>query len=457
MSTFSLAGKRVLVIGLGISGRSAAHFLHAQGAHVHGIDRQVAALVSHPDIQILQSQGMTLQPETSCQDVNSFDLMVLSPGVSPFHPLVLAAEKVRLPVIGEIELGCRFSKHPIIGVTGTNGKTTVTCLIAHVLKSQRQSVSALGNIGIPFTKELLTLSPEQTIVLELSSYQLETLNQQALDAAVLLNITSDHLDRYSSMRAYAEAKCRLAQCLKPTGQFYLDEKVWEEYKDLFKGKKAFLYGYQPTSSIYTNLETVFRHGKRAFDLPPPLAGAPSHDLENLLAAYAICADREIEGKAFLEAWKTFKKPPHRIEFVCEDRGVHYYDDSKGTNIDAVMRAVQSLKGPVLLIVGGVDKGTAYTPWIESFKHKVKGIYAIGQAATKIHAQLSSHFSVTLCPSLEVAVKQASQHAESGDHVLLSPGCASFDMFDNYAHRGKEFQKIVRTLVSDEVKQRKEDL
>ncbi len=441
----SFAEKKVLVVGLGLSGRSAVRFLQAHGAQVQGVDRDPQLLDQHVEIQELKQKGLTIQLDQECQNLSAFDFMVLSPGIPDKHPLVQAAQQAGLPILGEVELGCRLVMNPLLGITGTNGKTTVTLLVTHVLQTCGQRARALGNVGVPFTQELLSIDPQDMIVLELSSYQLETLQQRKLDAGLLLNITPDHLDRYGTMEAYAQAKCRLESCLKPTAPLYIEEQTWDAYDYLFQESTPRLYGYRANSFIYTDLQQVFRQGKLVFELPCSLQNKKSHDLENLLAAYALCADRGISGADFLQAWQTFKKPAHRIEFVLEHRGVRYYDDSKGTNLDAVMRAVQSLDGSIILIAGGVDKGAAYTPWIEHFKNKVKSICAIGQAAAKIQAQLSAHIPVLLSETLEHAVQQASQLARAGDYVLLSPGCASFDMFKDYAHRGHEFQRLVREL------------
>lgn len=435
-------GKRILVIGMGLSGRSAAQFLMTHGAQVTGVDRDEKLLKTHPEIHTLIAKGLTVQLDNELSSCNHFDLVVLSPGVPPSNPLVQNAHQLKLPIIGEIELGCRSVKNPIIGITGTNGKTTVTLLVTHVLNHCGYPARALGNVGTPFTQELLTLSPDIEIVLELSSYQIETLYQPVLDVGLILNITPDHLDRYGTMEAYAAAKCQLEQCIKPDGYLYVEESTWETYQHLLDSDRIRLYGYSPNSYLFTDLHSVFREGKREFDLPPELKNKKSHDLENLLAAFAVCSEKGIAGEAFLSALKTFKKPSHRIEFVSEIKGVRYYDDSKGTNLDAVIRAVQSLEGSIILIAGGVDKGSPYTPWIEVFRNKVKSICAIGQAAVKMREQLDPHIPVMIFGSLQEAVHQAAHLAVTGDVVLLSPGCSSFDMFKDYAHRGEEFKRIV---------------
>lgn len=445
MQRLILVRKKVLVVGMGMSGRSAVQFLLAHNAIVHGVDRDPILLATHPEIQMLQQAGLTVQLENDCREIGKFDLLVLSPGVPQNNPLVQAALQAHVPLIGEIELGCQFAHNPMVGITGTNGKTTVTLLVTHVLKQCGYPTYALGNVEVPLTRKLLEITPQDNIVLELSSYQIETFHHRCLEGAILLNITPDHLDRYKTMEAYAQVKFEIERCLKPDSPFYIEEKTWQHYGHFLKGKTARLYGYCETSFIYTDLRALYREGKKIFDLPSALKNKKSHDLENLMAAYALCADKGVEGMDFLQAWNSFRKPSHRIEFISEHQGVKYYDDSKGTNIDAVLRAVQSLEGPIILIAGGVDKGFAYTSWLNEFKGKVKLICAIGQAAAKIREQLATHISVTIFKSLDETMQQITQLAQRGDNVLLSPGCSSFDMFKDYAHRGEEFQRIVRGL------------
>lgn len=444
--------QRILVIGLGLSGRSAARFLIRHEARVIGVDRDPNHLENHPDVQSLKQAGMEVRLDQDQIAFENIALVILSPGVPPAHPLVKEALRNGIEVIGEIELGCRHLKNPILGITGTNGKTTTTLLTAHVLNHCGISAKALGNIGSPFTQEIMDLNPADVIVLELSSYQLETMQQRVLDAALLLNITPDHLDRYNGMEEYAAAKCRMQLCLKEGSPLIIESGTLQLYRHLLQEDSTqvsiLTYGYTSDLPIYTDLKSVFHGGCKVFDLPETLAGRPNHDLENAMGAFALCASRGVTGSQFMQALQTFRKPPHRIEFVLERNGVRYYDDSKGTNIDAVIRAVDSLDGRIILIAGGVDKGAAYTPWIREFQGKVKGILAIGQAADKICQELGSRFPVEIIMDLEQAVSRAAVLAEKGDIVLLSPGCSSFDMFKDYVHRGEVFQQAVRKLMGD---------
>jgi UDP-N-acetylmuramoylalanine--D-glutamate ligase len=440
--------KKLLILGLGISGRSAAHFLLAQGADVSATDFKLELLYTNQEIQQLIEKGLKIYEEKQLPALSFFDYLIISPGIPSTHSLIQEARRASIPYMGEIALGCLFVQQPILGITGTNGKTTVTLLTTHVLNHSHQLARALGNIGVPLTQALLDLKDQEKIVLELSSYQLETLHQPLLDAAIILNITPDHLDRYLTLENYAQAKCQIEMCLKPNAYLYLEEQTVEKYHSLFKTEAIRLYGYHHSSFISTDLFTVFREGQPVFSLPLALQGYPSHEIENLLAAFALCSDQGVSGEQFIAAYSSFQKPAHRIEFVVEYRGIKFIDDSKGTNIDAVTRAVQSLQGSIHLIAGGVDKGSSYHPWIKGFRDKVKSICAIGQAAAKIKAQLSPSIPVNMCQTLEEAVQQASHQAQPGDYVLLSPGCSSFDMFKDYVHRGEEFQRIVHAWTKE---------
>lgn len=437
--------QNVIVLGMGLSGRAASAFLIAQGHSVYGIDKDQKKLEDHRDIILLKSQGLQLAEDVDLSKLSSFDLIIVSPGINPDHPILKAAEKIKIPTVGEMELGCRFFRNTALGITGTNGKTTVTQLTTHVLNHCHKKAKSLGNVGEPLTKELMENQGvnNDIFVLELSSYQLETLYTPCLRAGVILNITPDHLDRYSSLEEYAQAKCHITRALLPQAPLFVAEQTWHVFGHLIKNAPVYLYGYHPSSHLYTDLKDVYLHGEKVFSLPPSLQNAKNHDTENILASFALCHNCGIDGKQFISAWETFKKPPHRIELFATHSGISFFDDSKGTNIDATIRAVESMNGPVHLIAGGVDKCFPYTSWVVSFKGKVKHVFAIGQAADKIKKDLSPHIEVSLCSSLSDATSRAIENAQNGDNILLSPGCSSFDMFRDYAHRGEEFQRIVR--------------
>lgn len=400
--------KKILVLGMGKSGKAAAAWLIKQNLPVLCFDdKKIDNCLSDAD----------------AVDWRCIDYVVVSPGVPQEHILYSGAKERGISVIGEAELALRTLSQKKVAITGTNGKTTVTLLVEHILKTAGIKARSLGNIGEPLSEYALEADPEEVLVVELSSFQIETLSSRVFDAAVLLNVTPDHLDRYPDMQAYARAKCALQRAVKDSRFFFVHTSVAEEYRELLA---------EPFSTY-------------GGELLPFFDGWAQHDKDNALAAWALCSGLGVEHAQFLIALKSFKKPHHRIEFVSEIDGVCYYDDSKGTNIDAVMHAVNTMSGPVILIAGGVDKGASYRPWAAKLRGKIKRILVLGQAAEKIEKQLCDAFALERVDSLKSAVLRARQMADRGDTVLLSPGCSSYDMFDNYAHRGQEFKRYVSEL------------
>ncbi len=440
----------VLVVGLKLSGTAAVEFLLYHGATVWGFDDDANLLASDPNVQCLKGSGLRLFSKGETIPWEQISLMVISPGVPPHHASCIAASRHKIPIIGEIELAARVVSQPFLGITGTNGKTTVTLLVTHILNASGKPARAVGNVGNPLAAALLTKS-DDILVVELSSYQLETLRAPVMDAAVLLNITPDHLDRYPSMEAYADTKWAIGRSIKESGTLYVEEHTAKAYASHVKEYEGQLqlqtFGFSPGCTIRSDKSHLLLNERIEYILPLGYRGLMSHDVENLLAAYALCHEMGVTPEQFVTAAETFKKPAHRVEFVRTSGGVAYYDDSKGTNVDAVIKAVHSLTGPVILIAGGVDKGFPYTGWIDPFEGKVRHICAIGEASIKIKRDLSKSFSVEIFDSLESAIKHAQHMAKKGDNVLLSPGCASFDMFKDYAHRGNEFKRLVHELDS----------
>lgn len=440
--------KGIIILGMGLSGCSAARFIFTQQPRwVLGVDQKADQLRASSNLKDVLEKGLQLISEQH-QDVSwdTCDLVVVSPGIPRTHPFLKEAQRRNIPVLGEIELAARFITRPCLGITGTNGKTTVTLLVEHVLNASDVPSRALGNVEVPLAEGLLDLkNPHERVVLELSSYQLETLESAILDAAVILNITPDHLDRYGSMEKYAAAKMKIASCLKKGAPLFIEEKAYQDFGFLLKGIPVQTYGYSAEATLRIHSDALASKAFPSISLPENLMGKKSHDGENFAAAWMLCSTWGISPQNFLAAYTTFKKPSHRLEFVAEQEGITFYDDSKGTNTDAVIRAVQSLKGPIVLIAGGVDKGAPYTPWIEAFGGKVKGICAIGEAAAKMKQELSSALPVKIFSSLQQATEYAAEWASEGEQVLLSPGCSSYDMFRDYKQRGEEFQRIVLQL------------
>jgi UDP-N-acetylmuramoylalanine--D-glutamate ligase len=444
--------RKVFIIGLGISGQTAAQFLLEQGAKVSASDKNRALFTSEPVGRLIQ-QGMILFSENEDFEINTYDFFVVSPGVPTSNPIYKKALELKKEVIGEVELACRSIKQFFLAITGSNGKTTTTLLVEHVLRKSNLNAKALGNIGVPLTQALLRSVPGDSlvsdstdiIIAELSSWQLETLESKIIDAAAILNITPNHLDRHHTMEAYAKAKIKIKNCLKNGKKLVMGVESYREFRPLVQNYPTITFGYTSDCDIFCDTKQVFIKDNVEFILPIAYRGIKSHDVENMMAAFALCKEVGISSDKFIEAFGSFKKPPHRIEFVRLLKGVSYYNDSKATNLDAVMKGVQSLKGTTILIAGGVHKGASYHPWICSFNDKVKVICAIGEASQQIKDEVGKNILVEIFSDLKEAVLYASKYATPGENVLLSPGCASYDMFKDYQHRGEEFKHLINSL------------
>lgn len=438
-----LKGKSVLVLGLGISGCSAVRYLLAQGCIVFAFDDRWESIKHQNHINELQSLGLKICPNLQLPDV---ELLVVSPGVPRTHPLYISAQNQDLRIIGEAELalGTMSKDYKCVGITGTNGKTTVTFLIEHILNTCGVHAKALGNSGIPLTSSLAEKFPLGTfIVAELSSFQLETLQSPVLDAAVLLNITHDHLDRYDSFMEYAQAKIHLFDCVKPGGKCYIEERCYCTFLNQLSNYMLGTFGLESGNYLRIDgCQLVTPTSK--LTLPAIPITQSGHDLENVMAAFAITANF-VPAQEIINALSTYKKPPHRLELVREIQGITFIDDSKATNVDAVVRAVESISSPIILIAGGVDKGGSYQSWLDVFHGKVRAICTIGQAADKIQQELGHKMPIYPFKELREAVAFAASMANRNEIVLLSPGCSSYDMFSSYVQRGKAFQEIVHAL------------
>lgn len=418
---------KVLVLGAGISGRAAAAFLLSRGHSVIAVDQKANELREKSELQHLFDEGLEIVSDYSFT-ADEISQVILSPGVPPTHPLVRSAKEKKIEVIGEVELAFRYMSNRCIGITGSNGKTTTVLLTAHVLNKAGIKARALGNVGIGLSSYLLDPDPQEILVVELSSFQLETLQAKRLDIAAILNITPNHLDRHSSMQEYAAAKISIQNCLKEAGKMIISKKVADQYGAFFR--KYEIYDEEENIALTSNFEYI-------------KMGAP--EWMNCKAAFSIVKEFGIAKEKFDEALKEFRKPPHRIEWVAEIDKVVYYNDSKSSNIDSVMHAVRLLEGPIILIVGGTDKGSSYFPWIDCFQGKVKRIIAYGLAASKIEAEIGSVFPFNKVGPFEEAVRYAKEAAVENDTVLLSPGCSSYDQFRSFEHRGDEFKKIVKEM------------
>lgn len=422
--------KKVAVIGLGKSGSSAASYLQSLGFTVFVTD----------DKQTVGPEGSIFLPaERLAAQLVGIDFVVISPGVPLTHVVAVQAKALGLEVFCDVELAFRrLSQKPtaVVGITGSNGKTTTTSLTCHILNSSGINAKAVGNIGNPILSEVA--EPKDALVAELSSFQLETMSTKVLDAACILNITPNHLDRHGTMEEYVKAKRRIGECVKPDGAFWV-QKAASWSPDLLH------FGFDEACELYTDGKSVYRFGVKESELPETLQNSRSHNVENYLAAYALARALGAPCDMPSIAYSSFVKPKHRLEYVCSHNGISFYDDSKATSVDAVLRAVESLPCPIVLIAGGVHKGYPYTAWQKAFAGKVRACVLIGQAADIIEQDLERAVPIFRANSLEEAVSKAIGEAKSQDAVLLSPGCASYDMFTSFEDRGSKFQQIVRAL------------
>lgn len=417
--------KKTLILGFGVSGRSAAALLRAQGRAVYAVDRKASELQRLvPDIPVFS--------EDAHIPWNEIEEIILSPGISPKHPVLMEARIRCIEVVGEIELALRYLRNPCIGITGTNGKTTTALLVTHLLNRTGHLARALGNIGTSLTSYALAPDSREILVIELSSYQLETMQTRCLDAALFLNLTPDHLDRYDSVEEYARAKSRIEGCLKPTGRLWISQSVAREW--------GFLFSTRPSLFDENVIEAI---SLKEYTNDLLKLGLPEQ--QNVAAARVLVQLFGVTDEEFKRELAPFRKPAHRIEYVGEKNGIAFYNDSKATNIDAVLHAMNQIKGSVILLAGGVDKGASYQPW-KAFQSQIRSVVAFGQAAAKIEEDLRATMAVQRAQGLEEAVLLAIKQARPPVSIVLSPGCSSFDEFRNYEHRGNEFKRIVKEKI-----------
>jgi UDP-N-acetylmuramoylalanine--D-glutamate ligase len=443
-----LAGKRVMVVGLGVSGLAAARFLAARGAKLVMTDRRVDL-----DRSQLPDGTVKLGAEDAAW-VSDVDLIVTSPGVPRESVLLRAATARRVPVIGEIELASRFIKAPIAAVTGTNGKSTVVVLLGEILKAAGRRTFVGGNLGTPLTDAVD--GAWDAVVAEVSSFQLEWIEKFRPHVGVHLNLSDDHFDRYAGLKDYGRAKARLFEN-QQAGDFAIlnrdDQNVWK----LAAGMCSQVIGFGHTrgdggSSIWFDDKAnaiVFN-----FDFDAARRGRISlqgfrlrghHNIANAMAAAAAALALGVDDGTIERALASFRGLAHRIEVVHEARGVTFIDDSKGTNVGAVVEAIDAISPPIILIAGGLDKGGDYAPLKRPLREKVKLAILNGAARDKMAEALKGTTQIELVPTLSEAVEHAARAARPGDTVLLSPACSSFDQFKDYAERGNVYKELVRAL------------
>jgi len=446
-----LNGKRVLVVGLGRSGVASALFLKSQGARVTVSDAKSEDQLRE-EIPALLDHGIAV--ETGGHGERTFqnqDLIVVSPGIPVDAEPIAQARALGQPVIGEIELAAEFLPVPIVAITGSNGKTTTTTLVGEILAAGGLKTLVGGNIGTPAISLVPQATPETVVVLEVSSFQLETIRSFRPKIGIVLNVTPDHLDRHRTFAAYVDAKARLFENQQPEDFSVLNADD-PTCVDLAARTRAQVFWFSRKREVeqgaFVHDGAVFfrRAGAQqevmlASEIP--LKGL--HNLENVLAAVCGGALMGCAADKIGKAIRNFKAVEHRLEYVATVRGVEYYNDSKATNVDATLKALAAFPGGLWVILGGKDKNSDYRPLAAAMKEKVRGALLIGAAADKIEDHLHGEVSTVKCGTLEAAVHHAHASARSGDTVLLAPACASFDQFENFEHRGREFKRLVNEL------------
>lgn len=454
---FDLRGKRVLVVGLARTGVAASLFCAGRGAHVTATDQKREEELG-ATAAFLRASGVSLILGGHEVDLGEQELVIVSPGVPVHAPLLDQARKLEIPVWSEIELAWRFLRGKLVAITGSNGKTTTTSLVAHILETAGISTLIGGNIGVPLLS-LVDSSTDSTVtVAEISSFQLENVDEFCPEIGVLLNLTPDHLDRHGSFDEYADAKLRMFKNQSERDAAILNADDPEVTRRMPTGPRVYWFSRKKrvaAGAFLLGEEIVFRTGGNE---TPVLQRADiglrgEHNVENVLAA---CAAAFLVGApiaSIAAGVKSFPGVEHRLEFVAEVGGVKFYNDSKATNVDAALKAIEafpepepsSKKGRLIVILGGKDKGSPYSPLRDPLAARARDVLLIGAATEKIAADLEGAAPLERAGTLDRAVQIAGGRAKPGDIVLLAPACASFDQFENYEQRGRIFKELVAKL------------
>lgn len=445
--------KKVLVSGIAKSGISAAGLLKKLGADVTVQDAKTEDKLGDVTDE-LRSQGFNLylgaNPDAIIEDM---DILVMSPGVPTDLPFVNKAREKNIPVIGEIELAYMFCKSPVIGITGTNGKTTTTTLAGDICKAYFENTFVVGNIGNPFADITFETKDDGVVVAELSSFQLETINEFKPKVSAVLNITPDHLNRHHTLENYIAAKERVFENQDESDFCILNynDEITRKMADKTKADVIFFsLGGKITEGIYSDEKSIYinalGYNEKVVDIDE-LKILGGHNVENAMAAIGCCAAIGVPLDIIRKVLKEFTAVEHRIEYVRTINDIEFYNDSKGTNPDASIKAVEAMKRPICIIAGGYDKGSDFTEWIDTFKGRVKFVAVIGAVKDKITATLdkASFTNYKIADTFEEAIDLCYKNAVPGDCVLLSPACASWDMFKSYEQRGEIFKEYVKKL------------
>ena len=450
-----LTNKKVLVIGSGISGIGAVELLENKGACPYLYDGGEKATVEAVRAKLpAESKAEVIVGQLPDEISNQMELVVPSPGVPTDTPFIQNFRDRQIPVWGELELAYQCGKGRVIAITGTNGKTTTTSLVGEIMQNFYQSVFVVGNIGTAYTTESLKMNEESVTVAEVSSFQLETVDQFHPIVSAILNVTPDHLNRHHTMENYAAVKQAITknQTKNDTCILNYDNEYTRAFGEICPAKVVYFSSSQAlTDGLYLGGDQIMlaENGlsKALLNVKTDMTLVGMCNYENVMAAIGIAMNAGVPMDCILKTIKEFKAVEHRIEYVATKKGVMYYNDSKGTNVDAAIQGIRAMDRPTVLLGGGYDKGSEYDEWIENFQGKVKYLVLIGATRDKIAECARKHGfdRIIMADTFEEAMEICISKAESGDAVLLSPACASWGMFPNYEVRGKMFKDIVKRI------------
>lgn len=451
-----MKNKKVLVVGMGRSGIAAVQALIGMGCSVSVQDSKKEDALDADLLSFLNQNNIIRYLGKKPDDMSQFDMLVISPGVPPALDFVQDAKAAGAEIIGELELAYRLCRGRFVGITGTNGKTTTTTLVGEIYKAAGRDTCVGGNIGKAIATYAMEAAESTWMVTEISSFQLETVRDFRPEISAILNLTPDHMDRHGNMQEYGRVKAEIFRNQTK------DQYCILNYDDKACFELAEREGCSAKVVPFSRLEELefgafVKDGKIVIrneageeivicetdDLQIP----GSHNLENALASAAIAYFGGIEPQIIGKTMRTFAGVAHRIELCCEKNGVRFVNDSKGTNTDAAIKAIEAMKKDILLIAGGYDKGSTYDEFIAAFEGRVKALFLIGVTASKIKAaaEAAGFTNITMCKDMEECVAKAWDVAEPGDVVLLSPACASWDMYDNFEQRGDHFKECAQKL------------
>jgi UDP-N-acetylmuramoylalanine--D-glutamate ligase len=444
---FDVQGKTILVIGVARTGKAVARFIAERGAKVVVSDMRDEESLSAELAELSDLPIRFFLGGEDLEALSGIDAVVPSPGIPTDNAVLTQACARNIPVLSEIELAFRFLSAPLIAITGTNGKTTTTTLVGEMLKAGGSRVFVGGNIGAPLIE--FASGAWDWGVAEISSFQLEWVQEFRPRIAALLNVTEDHLDRYPDFASYRQAKERIFAAQRASDVAILnrdDPLVWKLHDRV--AARVVSFGLSPAAEgvMATADEIVWRSGGVEERFPLGRVRVQGvHNVENMMAAIAMTKSAGVDHAAIQHVLENFTGLEHRLEFVRERNGVRFYNDSKGTNVGAVVKSLASFSVPILLVAGGVDKGGDYGPLRDLVRDKVRRLILFGAAREIIAKRLGDVTTTVIVDDLSAAVTDAAQHAHAGDVVLLSPACSSFDMFRNYAERGRAFKNLVQAL------------